>query len=118
MLNEKDRRWLEYNAQPFLERYLALAAVAMCLAGAVNLVLAAKIGGLEGHQLADVMGAYLAGFQLDRQYSGVYVKAVERCSAAFFYGSGTVLFTALALASRVYRQRCRRLLAALRSAEE
>jgi hypothetical protein len=81
MLSLDDRRWLEQSAGPLGHRHqqrLLFAAVFLAMLGTVNLGVAVWVSHLGGYQAAQLAQAWITDIQVHQQYSGFYVKALER----------------------------------------
>lgn len=120
MLSDSDRRWLERAAGArgaATQRVWASATVFMLLAGLVNLGLAAYFGSREGCTLFDLAQRSFAGFQVDRFYSGVYVKGIERLMLGSLQLGAAIVFGIMIATQRIERQRWQAVLRALRDAE-
>jgi len=60
--------------------------------GILNLHLASKIGINEGHSLWVLLQSWNEGISFNQQYSGVYLKAMERLETAFLdFGLSLIL---------------------------
>ncbi|MGA1871380.1 MAG: hypothetical protein ACMUJM_22855 [bacterium] len=60
--------------------------------GVLNLRLAAKIGGYSGYDLKTLSYNWYKGIEVNKQYSGIYLKAMDRFSIAVFdFGTALIL---------------------------
>ena len=81
MLTENDRKQLEFlisKRRIFSEKMLLGVIFFTLFMGAVNIWLSAQIAGFEGYSFNAFMERYAAGISSHEQYSGIFIKAVER----------------------------------------
>lgn len=97
MLSREDRRRLEQatgTSGHRRQQRTLFAAVFLVVFGTVNVGLAVWVGHLGGYQAAQLAQAWVADIQVHQQYSGFYVKALERLNLGVLQ-LGVALFFAI-----------------------
>ncbi len=83
----------------------------MCL---LNLKLASDIGNKDGYNLSQLFQSWVQGVNVSKQYSGIYLKALERLTTALLqFGVAIILFVAV-YTYQAIRKRNMRILEKLR----
>jgi hypothetical protein len=99
----KIAHWIVISAAPFF-----------ALVGCFNLWLASRIGNIGGYSLGDLFQGFIEGINLNNQYSGLYLKAMERLSTGLFEIGGASVFLIMIYSYNMRRKMDMRILKTLR----
>ena len=71
---------------------IVIAPIFLFVVGILNLHLASKIGSNEGYSLWALFQSWIEGINVNKQYSGLYLKAMERLETALLqFGLSLIL---------------------------
>ena len=71
---------------------IVIAPIFLFVVGILNLYLAFKIGSNEGYSLWTLFQSWIEGINVNKQYSGLYLKAMERLGTALLqFGFSLIL---------------------------
>ena len=85
MITEKDIKRLKYFNTRFAKIVfygLLFFPIFLLIMGGLNLHLASKFGKYAGYSLGDLFKSWIEGIDIHKQYSGFYIKALERLEAS------------------------------------
>ena len=106
MITEKDRKDLSWHQTATGKIYswcLFMIPFFILVMGVLNLELASRIGDRAGYNLGYLFQSWIAGVDVSTEYSGTYVKAMERLTTAVLQFGLTLVFSIAAYAH--YRAR-------------
>jgi hypothetical protein len=93
---------------------LIFAPIFLVVIGCLNLWLASKIGNSNGQSLSYLFQSWIEGINVNQQYSGLYLKALERLETALFQFGLALIFIILSYGYHRRRKMEIRILEALR----
>ena len=117
MLSDRDRKNLEGSVgkRGRLSLTTCIFACGFLLAmAALNLYLAARWAELQGHTLSDLLKGLLEGIQADRQYSGTYLRGLDRVEVAVVEIGVAIIGGAQGIVVSARQRLNRRVIAALK----
>ena len=88
MITEKDIKALrrhQSRSGRIASWAVVIAPVFLVVMGVLNLHLASKIGSIAGVDLVQLFQSWIAGVNVNTQYSGLYLKAMERLTTALLH---------------------------------
>ena len=97
---------------------MVFAPIFLLIMTILNFYLASKIGMKEGYDLISLFKSWEAGIEASKQYSGIYLMAIERLEMAILLFGVTLIWGIAAVKVRVTRQRNRRIVEILKRHEE
>lgn len=120
MITQKDIKVLELNETRIgkvSNWMLNLAPIFLTVICILNLMTANMIGRLEGYDLSGLLQSWMQDKDIEAsaQYSGIYLKAMERVSTAMLQLGGAIVAAVLAYANQTMRKRNMRILETLRN---
>ena len=71
---------------------LIIAPIFLVVVGSLNLWLASKIGSSNGYNLDFLFQSWIEGINVNQQYSGLNLKAMERLETALFQFGLAIIF--------------------------
>ena len=92
---------------------ILLAPIFLLIVAFLNLYAASKIGSYEGFNLTQLFISWLEGIDVEAQYSGMYLKAMERLMTALLQIGSALLFSIFAYSYRNRKKMDERILEAL-----
>lgn len=95
MITQKDIKALTFHRTRFgrIATWIVFILPIFCfIMGALNLHVAARIGRYSGHDLGSLFHSWFKGVEVDKQYTGLYLKAMDRLTTALLgFGTGFIL---------------------------
>ena len=72
---------------------IVIAPIFLFVVGILNLYLASKIGSNEGYSLWALFQSWIEGINVNKQYSGLYLTAMERLETALLQFGLSLIFS-------------------------
>ena len=117
MINQKDIKALKQHETLYgkIANWIFIGApILFFVIGILNLKLASVIGSKNGYDLNMLFHDWIQGVDVNKQYSGIYLKAMERLTTALLQFGGALIFTVAVYANQILIKRNKRILDTLR----
>jgi hypothetical protein len=117
MINQKDIKALKQyeTLHGKIANWIFICApILFFVVGILNLKLASIIGNKNGYTLNILFHDWIQGVDVNKQYSGIYLKAMERLTTALLQFGGAIILTAALYTNQILKKRNKRILDTLR----
>ena len=117
MITEKDIKMLkryETRMGKLAHWILIFTTPLLFVGGCFNLWLAFRIGNIQGYNLGHLFQSFIEGLNLNKQYSGAYLKAMERLVTGLSELWAAIIFAVILYSYNLRRKMDMRILETLR----
>lgn len=113
MISEKDIKELKFfntKFAKFVYYFTIFIPIFFLIMGGLNLKLASNFGNNAGYSLGDLINTWSAGIDLHKNYSGLYLKALERLQTSLTDFAFSIILTILPFGFNKMKKRNKRIL--------
>jgi hypothetical protein len=121
MITEKDLKTLssyQTRSGKITSWAIVIAPIFFLIVAFFNLYAASKIGSYEGFNLTQLFKSWIEGIDVRVQYSGIYLKAMERLTTALLQIGFALILSLFAYSYNKRKKMDERILEALKNSEE